>query len=216
MLQKTDKWGAHYFNVESPTTYRGLGLYPYTVWIGGRNDAPVELGPYQSVIRFGLKAAEWWHDRADIFAPLPNEVTIRLPGYLPPFRHATYPSAGHLPYVNGCSTAQIFPPLRKGDPTLQWLRIPPHSSEQAHHIHSTARVVLVIDGAGDSVVGMGDGTIRTALTPGTVVVLEPMCPHHFETGREPLVCVPFHVWSSAAAEFAHPMFQGTHLMNQGE
>ena len=59
-----------------------------------------------------------------------------------------------LPYVNGCSTRQVFPPDRAGDPTLQLLKIPPHSSEQAHHIHSTVRVVYVLEGWGHSIVGM--------------------------------------------------------------
>lgn len=59
-----------------------------------------------------------------------------------------------LPYVNGCSTKQVFPPDRAGDPTLQLLKIPPFSSEQAHHIHSTVRVVYVLEGWGYSIVGM--------------------------------------------------------------
>lgn len=121
-----------------------------------------------------------------------------------------------LPYVNGCSTSELFRPPRLGDPTLQRLLIPGGSSEQAHHIHSTSRIVYVLRGRGVSVVGM-DSPTRTDLLPGMVCVLQPMVPHHFETpGGEPLEVLPLHVWSSTSGESNHPMFRGTHLTNQGE
>ena len=78
------------------------------------------------------------------------------------------------------------------------------------------RVVWVLEGHGTSVVGLGENTATEELFPGKVCILEPMCPHHFETpfGRE-LVVVPFHVFSTVpSVETNHPMFNGTFLMNQ--
>ena len=66
-------------------------------------------------------------------------------------------------------------------------------------------------------VGLGDGIERTDLVPGGICILDPMCPHHFETpyGNE-LVVAPLHVFSSVyGTETNHPMFNGTYLMNQG-
>lgn len=134
-------------------------------------------------------------------------------GYMPEDKTTTLRHRTTLPYVNGCSTKQLFPPERPGDPTLQLLDIPPYSAEQAHHIHSTVRVVYVLRGRGTSVVGMDQATVSEPLYPGKVIVLEPMCPHHFESSAEHLVCVPFHVFSSVGAEKFHPMLTGTHLID---
>lgn len=143
---------------------------------------------------------------------------IELRGYAPPQAQVELSRGTHLPYVNGCSTRQLLPPIRQGDPTLQFLRIPAYSKEQAHHIHSTVRVVYVLRGRGVSVVGMEGKSAKTELLPGMMVVLDPMSPHHFETPQgDHLEVVPFHVYSSVGAlESGHPMFNGTHLMNQGE
>ena len=122
-----------------------------------------------------------------------------------------------LPYVNGCSTRQIIYPQRLGDPTLQYLKIPAYSKEQAHHIHSTARVVYIRKGKGISIVGMEGRSTNSILEEGMVCILQPMCPHHFETPyNQHLEVVPLHVFSSVGhLESSHPMFNGTHLMNQG-
>jgi len=138
-------------------------------------------------------------------------------GFMPAERSCSLEGLPVLPYVNGCSTKQIFAPPRPGDPTLQYLHIPAHSAEQAHHIHSTVRVVYTLSGRGTSVVGMEGLTVKEELTPGKVCILEPMCPHHFETPYgESLVVVPLHIFSATSGvETMHPMFNGTYLMNQG-
>ena len=138
-------------------------------------------------------------------------------GYMPENKTRMITSKTNLPYVNGCSTKQIFPPERVGDPTLQQLIIPAYSAEQAHHIHSTVRVVYVLSGRGVSVVGMEGLSVKEELLPGMVCVLDPMCPHHFETPQgDPINVIPLHIFSSVGGvESNHPMFAGTHLMNQG-
>jgi len=134
-------------------------------------------------------------------------------GYNPPSKTNSLSEQTFLPYVNGCSTRQIFPPERLGDPTMQMLYIPPFTSEQAHHIHSTARVVYCLEGSGYSIVGMKDNMIKTELKAGMVIILEEMSPHHFETKESSLKVIPLHIYSSIGnLEFNHPMFNGTHII----
>tara|TARA_R110000787_G_scaffold249757_1_gene355329 strand:- start:2201 stop:2857 length:657 start_codon:yes stop_codon:yes gene_type:complete len=137
-------------------------------------------------------------------------------GYRPPtaFRAADRLDT-NLPYVNGCSTEQIFPPIRVGDPTMQLLYMPPHTSEQSHHIHSTVRAVYVLSGKGRSIVGTSEATAITDLVPGRICVLEKMCPHHFDTAEESLTVIPVHVFSSiGGGEHNHPMFNGTYMTDK--
>lgn len=177
------------------------------------------------VIDVATGDALWWIDPKEHVAHVrrgPAKVAsesfaVMMRGYMPETASAGFEQRTTLPYVNGCSTKQIFPPNRPGDPTLQLLDIPPHSSEQAHHIHSTVRCVYVLRGSGRSVVGMNKAQISEPLIPGKVCVLEPMCPHHFETDDDHCVVIPFHVWSTSpgGVENSHPMFSGTFMMNHG-
>jgi len=113
-----------------------------------------------------------------------------------------------LPYINGCSTKQIFAPDRAGDPTWQLLSMPAHTTEQQHHIHSTARCVYILSGSGKCLLGMKKPT-TLLLKSGGICVFDPMTPHHFETQSEKLVVLPVHVWSSSQDEHNHPMYNGT-------
>lgn len=129
-------------------------------------------------------------------------------GFAPESKSSTITGGTVLPYINGCSTKQIFAPDRPGDPTLQVLHMPPGTSEQHHHIHPTARCVYILSGRGKCIVGMGDPETVT-LETGSVCVFDPMSPHHFETESEALTVLPVHVWSSSGSEHDHPMFNGT-------
>lgn len=141
-------------------------------------------------------------------------VATVIRGYMPENKSSGLRTQANLPYVNGCATRQVFPPERLGDPTLQWLDMPPWSSEQVHHIHSTVRVVYVLQGRGWCSVGMDQKQVRQELYPGQIVLLEKMCPHHFETGDQRLIVLPLHVFSSVGQlEKAHPMFHGTYLID---
>lgn len=208
-------FGAHYYApgtqavIESDPTQ----LYHFKSFVG-RHTLIVEPGD-----------SLWWLspklDKAMLKSG-PAEITserwaVLMRGYMPAERTVEIAGDTVLPYVNGCSTKQLLPPIRIGDPTLQFLRIPPFSKEQAHHIHSTVRVVYVAAGRGVSIVGMEGRDVSTELIPGMVVYLEPMCPHHFETPQgEQLEVIPMHIYSSSGPlESNHPMFNGTHLMNQG-
>lgn len=190
-------------------------MYSFTLYHG---EHLIDLAAGDCVFMMAIEGVE----RYAVCKRGPCEVTSKkfavvVRGYAPPDKKTSLESRTILPYVNGCSTRQIFPPERPGDPTLQLLKIPPFSSEQAHHIHSTVRVVHVLEGEGYSIVGMGNNSVRQRLTPGMSIVLDNMCPHHFETENSALVVVPVHVWSAlpSGIENNHPMFNGTFLMNQG-
>lgn len=193
---------------------RPQDLYSYEVHV--RRQVAVPGGDSLAFLPRGKPDhyAEWTTGPANVEV----EFGVIVRGYTPPQRKVELSHAPQLPYVNGCATAQLFPPLRNGDPTLQHLVIPPYSAEQAHHIHSTVRAVYISKGLGVCVLGMEGCTEQIELQKGMVLVLHAMCPHHFETPQgEALHCIPFHVWSTnASGEFGHPMYSGTHMMDQGQ
>ncbi len=181
-------------------------LYFYQAFVG-THTISVERGDCVYYVSDDLSSA---HLRR---GPLKVESTrwaVVVRGYMPENKSSEILTRTNLPYVNGCSTKQVFAPERPGDPTLQILNIPPHSSEQVHHVHSTVRVVHVLKGEGVSVVGMDARHAREELHPGKTVILEKFSPHHFETGEQGLTVLPLHVFSSVPSEFSHPMFHGTH------
>lgn len=177
------------------------------------------VGPHRIDVEFG-DSVYWIDERVEAAHLSRGPAVVQSPriatvirGHMPENKSSGIVTLTNLPYVNGCSTKQVFAPERAGDPTLQILRMPPYSAEQQHHIHSTVRVVYVMQGRGRSVVGMERRTITENLYPGKVVILRKMCPHHFETDDDTLLVLPLHVWSSVgASENNHPMFNGTHMV----
>lgn len=140
-----------------------------------------------------------------------NGMCVVIRGYRTVNKSSKYNMLTSLPYVNGCSSFQIFPPNRQGDPTMQVLLIPKGSHEQEHHIHSTTRVVYVAKGSGYSINEV-NGENKTKLKEGDVLVFDRMTAHHFEAPKEDLLVVPLHIFSSTGKlEFNHPMFNGTHI-----
>ena len=184
-------------------------LYYYVVYVGKHNIA-VEKGDCIYHLSQDKKVAHL--TRGPITEVHSEHIAIVIRGYMPESKTSTIITNTNLPYVNGCSTKQVFPPDRLGDPTLQLLNIPPYSAEQAHHIHSTVRVAYILSGTGRSVVGMESGLVIEDLFPGKSVILQKMCPHHFETDGAHLIVLPLHVFSSIGAqENNHPMYNGTYL-----
>lgn len=140
-----------------------------------------------------------------------DHLAVVIRGYQCEEKSSGFESLSNLPYINGCSSHQVFSPVRPGDPTMQLLRIPPYASEQAHHVHSTVRVVYVLSGKGKSIQGMNNETI-TDLNPGDILILDKMTPHHFATEEESLIVIPIHVYSSTILEKSHPMIDGTFIV----
>ena len=204
-----EQYGVHYFNSTQKDLYtpNNTQLYYFQAFIGPQ-DIEVSLG--DCVYYFNDTLTEAFVKKGPCKINSKHLATV-VRGYMHPNAACSLEGVTTLPYVNGCSTKQLFPPLRIGDPTLQYLKVPPHSSEQAHHIHSTYRVVLILSGEGKSVVGLDNHCESQDLKPGTVCIFEPMSPHHFETpGDEALIALPLHIFSSPGAiEKNHPMFNGT-------
>lgn len=210
-LHPSDPFGVRYFSrgERAVVEARPENLYFFTSYIG-QHEVAVDRGDCVYWFSDDLETARCQRGPTTVAS---RHLATVLRGYTPETRSTTMHQGTTLPYVNGCSTKQLIAPERVGDPTLQLLYMPPHTTEQAHHIHSTVRVVYILRGGGTSVVGTPSYAARHELVPGMVCILEPMCPHHFETTDEPLVCVPLHVFSSSGArELDHPMFNGTHLV----
>lgn len=181
-------------------------LYQYKVYIGNHN------------IQTNATSSYWYLDGDTTVSETgngelltSNEMCVEIYGYTPETRTSTFNRGTDLPYINGCSTKQLITPVRPGDPTFQMLYMPPHTSEQAHHIHATPRVVYVARGHGKSIVGTPESQEEYTLSPGAVIILGKMTPHHFKTANEELLVLPIHIFSTiASAEFDHPMYNGTH------
>jgi mannose-6-phosphate isomerase-like protein (cupin superfamily) len=181
-------------------------LYQYTVFIGKNH---IYLDP---------KSSYWYVDKNSVVAKtgdrstlISDNMCVEIAGYTPETRTSTFNRGTDLPYINGCSTKQLIPAVRPGDPTFQMLYIPAGTSEQAHHIHATARVVYVVSGSGKSIVGTPGNNTSYDLNKGDVIILPKMVPHHFKTEATDLLVLPVHIFSSIGSEeFNHPMFNGTH------
>lgn len=182
-------------------------LYYYEVFIGG-HEVKVENGDCAYFLSKSKSEASVVRGPVTIKS---YHIATIVRGYRPENKTSELSLSTYLPYINGCSTKQIFPPERPGDPTLQMLHIPPYAHEQFHHIHSTVRVVYILDGVGKSVVGLQSNTKSIALNKGDIVILNKMCPHHFETQENSITVLPLHIFSTTGDfEFNHPMFLGTH------
>jgi mannose-6-phosphate isomerase-like protein (cupin superfamily) len=180
-------------------------LYQYKVYVGRHSVQTTKRSSY------------WYIDNDQVVSTTGNGdiidstiVCVEIFGYTPETRSSSFSKLTDLPYINGCSSKQLINPNRLGDPTWQMLHIPPYTSEQAHHIHSTARIVYVLKGKGKSHVGQAKKVNDFNLEPGDVLILDKMIPHHFSTKDTGLVVLPLHVFSSVDQEFNHPMFNGTH------
>jgi quercetin dioxygenase-like cupin family protein len=202
-----DIYGAYFWleGQKAINQSRKNDLYHYTAYIG---EHAIENNYGDSVIYLSecKNQIHWVSHERSITS---KHIAVILRGYTRGNSTTELNWHTNLPYINGCSTKQIFHPERIGDPTLQQLTIPPYTSEQKHHIHPTARVVYVLNGKGYSIVGQSNNTKETTLEAGMVCILDPMCPHHFRTEDNFLTVLPIHIFSSTAYDNNHPMFNGT-------
>lgn len=181
-------------------------LYQYRVYVGDNTITTSKRNSY-----WYIDGETAYCKTGDGTSLISKKMCVEIFGYTPETKSSTFTKGSELPYVNGCSTKQLIPPGRPGDPTFQLLYIPAYTSEQVHHIHATPRVVYVAKGNGESIVGTSAHKEIHALTEGDVIILGKMVPHHFATQSDTLVVLPVHVFSSIGSEeFNHPMFNGTH------
>ena len=195
-------------NISTPYVYESTtqDLYQYRVYVGNHTIQTNAISSY-----WYLDGGTAISETGDGELLTSTKMCVEIFGYTPETRTSTFNRGTDLPYVNGCSTKQLIPPVRPGDPTFQMLYIPPYTSEQVHHIHATPRVVYVAQGSGVSIVGTANTQQEYPLNTGDVILLGKMVPHHFKTTDSELIVLPIHIFSSiASAEFDHPMYNGTH------
>ena len=183
-------------------------LYSYTVYVG---EHTVRLSSGDSAWYYTLVEGQMYAMTVRGQGNINSKYCCTvIRGYSPPNRKVEILNT-NLPYINGCSTESLIPPIRLGDPTMQILYMPKHSSEQEEHIHSTARVVHILEGEALCVV---NGYEEYPLNGGDTLILDKMVTHHFVTNESYLLCSPLHIFSSSSSEYNHPMFNGTHLTNK--
>lgn len=125
---------------------------------------------------------------------------------------------GRLRYIDGCSDTLLVGPSRQGDPCLNHLHFPA-GIEQTYHTHPSARIGVVVRGAGWCHSQEG---IRSPLTPGKFFVIPKDTVHRFSTAEQSLDVVAFHPDSDwGPTDEIHPMINrtwvdGAKLDNTGE
>lgn len=114
-------------------------------------------------------------------------------------------SSGRLRYIDGCTDSLLIPPQMLGDPCLNALYFPARIS-QTEHTHPSARIGLVVDGAGECLTS--EGTF--SLYPGLVFIIRAEGRHSFRTTEKELIVVAYHPDSDyGPTHEAHPMINRT-------
>ena len=128
-----DVFGARYFTAGATAVIeaREINLYYYQTFID-TDETPIATGDCLFFFRDDARSAQLHRGPARITS---HHVATVIRGYMPEHKSTTIHQGTTLPYVNGCSTKQLFPPERPGDTALQLLNMPAHTAEQADHVH---------------------------------------------------------------------------------
>jgi quercetin dioxygenase-like cupin family protein len=114
---------------------------------------------------------------------------------------------GRLRYIDGCTDTLLVPPVRKGDPCLNYLHFPKDVS-QTSHTHPSVRAGIVYRGEGECVLPGVPAPIP--LRTGDVFVIRKDTVHSFNTTDATLDLVLFHPDSDAGiTDDDHPMLNRT-------
>lgn len=129
---------------------------------------------------------------------------------------------GRLRYIDGCTDTLLVPPVKKGDPCLNYLHFPSGTS-QTPHTHPSDRIGMVVRGKGYCVTPFG----TMPLWAGQVFVIHAATGarvynrdhvegevglHAFKTDYDELGVVAFHPDSDwGATDDDHPMLNRTYV-----
>ena len=94
---------------------------------------------------------------------------------------------GRLRYVDNCTNTILLPPPVKGEPCLNFLRLPRHTA-QTPHTHPSLRVGMVVSGVGICETQAGDLPMRS----GTIFIIEPEAVHSFQSCDDDMRIVIYH------------------------
>ncbi len=112
---------------------------------------------------------------------------------------------GRLKYIDGCSSTVLINPLRRGEPCLNFLYVPPGIS-QTPHTHPSLRIGLVASGSGTCQVD--EGTFK--MEPGTVFCLPENKLHSFSAINDSLRIIIYHPDSDVGpTDDSHTMLNNT-------
>ena len=113
---------------------------------------------------------------------------------------------GRLRYIDGCSDSLLIPPLRKGDPCLNYLHFPTQIT-QTPHTHPSVRTGIVLRGHGECII---PDAPRIPLRPMAAFVIPTDTVHSFNTTSEIMDVIAFHPDSDAGmTDDDHPMINRT-------
>ena len=116
--------------------------------------------------------------------------------------------SGRLCYIDNCSTSQLVPPVRLGDPTIQLLVFPPNT-DQSFHIHPTIRLGFIQSGSGFC--KLADNK-KIPLKAGDAFYLPERLIHGFISAAEPMVVIAYHPDSDVGpTDQSHPMLSRTYV-----
>ncbi|MBU7584059.1 MAG: AraC family ligand binding domain-containing protein [Nostoc sp. TH1S01] len=112
---------------------------------------------------------------------------------------------GRLNYIDGCSSTVLINPLKRGEPCLNFLYVPPGVS-QTPHTHPSLRIGLVAEGNGTCQVD--EGTFK--MQPGTVFCLPENKLHSFSAIDDSLRIIIYHPDSDVGpTDDSHTMLNNT-------
>ncbi|MCC5631854.1 AraC family ligand binding domain-containing protein [Nostoc sphaeroides CHAB 2801] len=112
---------------------------------------------------------------------------------------------GRLNYIDGCSSTVLINPLKRGEPCLNFLYVPPGVS-QTPHTHPSLRIGLVAAGSGTCQVD--EGTFK--MEPGTVFCLPENKLHSFSAIDDSLRIIIYHPDSDVGpTDDSHTMLNNT-------
>lgn len=118
---------------------------------------------------------------------------------------------GRLSYIDGCSDTMLVYPPRFGDPSLNQLFFPKHTS-QTYHTHPSIRLGVVVSGFGYACLKIGADEVRCSLEKGMIFCIEEQEMHRFETIGHELTVLAFHPdgeWGPTDGD--HTMLNRTYL-----
>jgi mannose-6-phosphate isomerase-like protein (cupin superfamily) len=114
-------------------------------------------------------------------------------------------TGGRLKYIDGCSDSLLICPAIVGDPCLNLLHLPP-GTEQTQHTHPSARIGIILRGAGVCKTPDGEWQLR----PGMFWFIPPEWQHSFHTGADSLDVLAWHPDSDFGPSHDwHPMLNRT-------
>jgi hypothetical protein len=112
---------------------------------------------------------------------------------------------GKLRYIDGCTDTLLVPPVRKGDPCLNYLHFPENIT-QTPHTHPSVRVGMVYRGGGECI--LPDRNIP--LIPNRAFIIETNALHSFNTRETLMDIIAYHPDSDVGMEDDnHPMINRT-------